>query len=147
MGSNGTLGYSVCVLNKLGMSSKYRDPYLLAIFRDSDASDAVADPWFSGYETEPRWMHMTKSGTGIQCVDEGFALLPPATSPHAETFLQVCADHGVGVDHVLRVPQVERGGRRLDIRDRVQLGAALLRDFVKAGLSLWYPTTAGACAS
>jgi hypothetical protein len=52
----------------------------------------------------------------------------------AEAFSQVCADHGVGADQVLLVPQVERDGRKLDTRDRVQLGAALLRDLVKAGL-------------
>ena len=46
----------------------------------------------------------------------------------------ICKAHGIGDDHVLHVPKVERHGRRLDTRDRVQLGAALLRDFVKEGL-------------
>jgi hypothetical protein len=134
VGSNGMLGYRVCMLNKTQMNSWYRDPYLFAIFRESDARDAVEEPWFTGYETEPRWMRMKKSGTEIHCVDEGLLLRPPKSPTQAETFLQVCAKHEVNGDHLLRVPQVERNGRKFDIRDRVQLGAALLRDFVKAGL-------------
>jgi hypothetical protein len=46
----------------------------------------------------------------------------------------VCADHGVGDDHLLMVPQVDVHGGRLDTEDRVQLGAALVRDLVGAGL-------------
>ena len=134
VGLNGMLGYSVCMLNKTQMNSWYRDPYLFAIHRESGAGDTVEDPWFTGYETEPRWMRMKKSGTELQCVKEGLVLRPPPTPAHAGAFLQVCADHGVGADHVLLVPQVERDGRKLDTRDRVQLGAALLRDLVKAGL-------------
>jgi hypothetical protein len=134
VGSNGTLGYSVCMLDKTQMNSWYRDPYLFAIHRESNVRDAVEDPWFTGYETEPRWMRMKKSGTELQCVTEGLALRPPPASAHAEALSQICADHGIGADHMLLVPQVERDGRKLDTRDRVQLGAALLRDLVKAGL-------------
>jgi hypothetical protein len=79
-------------------------------------------------------MRMKKSGTALQCVKAGLVLRPPPTPAHAEVFSRVCAAHGVGADHVLLVPQVERDGSKLDTRDRVQLGAALLRDLVKAGL-------------
>jgi len=133
-GSNGTLGYSLCMLNKTQMNSWYRDPYLFAMHGESNTGDAVEDPWFTGYETEPRWMRLKKSGTGIQCVEEGFVLRPPSNPGYAEAFSKVCAEHGVGPNHVLRVSQAERDGRKLDTRDRVQLGAALLRDLVNAGL-------------
>jgi Protein of unknown function DUF262 len=134
VGSNGTLGYRICMLYKTQMNSKYRDPYLFAIYRESGLGDEVEDPWFMGYETEPRWMRLKKSGTELQCIEEGLVLRPPPHPSHAEAFLRVCADHGVGADHVLLVPQVEREGYKLDTRDRVQLGATLLRDLVKAGL-------------
>lgn len=79
-------------------------------------------------------MRMKKSGTELQCVKEGLVLRPPSTPAHAETFWQVCEGQGLGADYALLVPQVERDGLKLDTRDRVQLGAALLRDLVKAGL-------------
>lgn len=134
VGSNGALGYSICMLDKTQMNSWYRDPYLFAIYRESNAGEAVEDPWFTGYETASRWMRLKKSGTAMQCVKEGLVLRPPPASAHVEVFSKVCAVHGVDAGHVLRVLQVEREGRQLDTLDRVQLAAALLRDLVKAGL-------------
>jgi hypothetical protein len=133
VGSNGALGYSVCMLDKTQMNSRYRDPYLSAIHRESNVGSDVDYPWFTGYETEPRRMSL-KSGAKIQCVEDGFLLHPPQAAAHAATFLKVCASHAVGADQVLRVPQVESEGRKLDTLDRVSLGAALLSDLVAAGL-------------
>ena len=139
VGSNGELGYCICMLDKSQMNSWYRDPYLSAIQRESGVADAIEQrwpdgPWFTGYETEPRWMRLKKSGTEFQNINEGIVLNPPVASSHAEEFWRVCKDHEVGDDKILHVPQVERGGRCLDTLDRVQIGAALLRDLVKAGL-------------
>lgn len=134
VGANGALGYSVCMLNKSQMNSYYRDPYLFAIHRESGVGAAIEDPWFTGYETQPRWMRLKKSGIEMQCVKEGLVLRAPTAASHAEAFSRVCQAHGVGDDHVLLMPQVERDGRQLDTRDRVQLGAALLRSLVQAGL-------------
>ena len=133
-GWNGTLGYSVCMLNGQRVSGYYRDPYLLAIHRDSGLGGAVQDPWFIGYESNPRWMHLVKSGAQMRCVEAGIALKAPLASQHTVTFSQVCAEHHVGSDLVLRVPKVEHGGKPVDAMDRVQLGAALLRDLVAGGL-------------
>ena len=79
-------------------------------------------------------MRLKTSGTAIQCVKEGLVLRPPPAPTHAKAFAGVCEEHSVGADHVLPVPQVERDGSKLDTRDRVRLGAILLRDLVKAGL-------------
>ncbi|MEY9606266.1 hypothetical protein AB7M74_001862 [Bradyrhizobium japonicum] len=79
-------------------------------------------------------MRLKKSGTELQCVVEGFVVRPPPAPAYAEVLSQVCSERGVGGDHVLLVSQVELDGRKLDNRDRVQVGAALLRDLVKAGL-------------
>lgn len=50
------------------------------------------------------------------------------------TFARLCEAHGIGTDLRLRVSQVSIGGTLLDTKDRVQLGAALLRDLIGAGL-------------
>lgn len=140
----GSLGYCVCMLDKKAMSSYYRDPYLSAIREQSGVPEtavqgAVAQhwsggPWFTGYETEARWMRLEASGAEMQCVQDGLQLRAPAADAHAGAFARVCAAHGVGPDLRLAVPQVAVGERQLDTEDRVQLGAALLRDLVAAGL-------------
>jgi hypothetical protein len=139
VGANGALGYLVCMLDRTQMNSWYRDPYLSAIQRESGSVGAIEErwpggPWFTGYETEPRWMRLKASGTELQCVQGGLLLRPPAAAPHAEPYSRVCAKHGVDADHLLVVPYVEAGGHRLDTMDRIRLGAALLRDLVDAGL-------------
>ncbi|WP_437611909.1 DUF262 domain-containing protein [Sorangium sp. So ce834] len=142
--ASGALGYNVCMLDKKAMSSYYRDPYLSAIRQLSGVADTAVHgavwqdgsggPWFTGYETEARWMRLAASGAEMQCVQDGLELRAPAAAPHAKAFSRVCEVHGVGPDLRLKVPQVTVGGRQLDTKDRVQLGAALLRDLVNAGL-------------
>jgi hypothetical protein len=142
--ATGSLGYSVCMLDKKAMSSYYRDPYLSAIRQQSGVPEAsiqgaVAQhwsggPWFTGYETEARWMHLVASGAEMQYVQDGLQLRAPAADAHAEAFARVCEAHGVGPDLRLSIPQVTVGEDQLDTEDRVQLGAALLRDLVDAGL-------------
>jgi hypothetical protein len=131
------------MLDKKAVSSYYRDPYLTAIRKQSGVARAAVrgtvqhgsgDPGFTGYETEARWMQLVKSGTDMMMLLDGLLLRPPAATHHAETCSRVCHDYGIGADFRLRVPQISVGGRPLDTKDRVQLGAALLRDLVGAGL-------------
>ncbi len=141
--ATGTLGYSVCMLDKKAMSSYYRDPYLSAIRQQSGVSQTAVqgsvqhwsgEPGFTGYETEQRWMRLVNSGTGMQVVPAGIQLRAPTAEQHAEAFLRVCAAHSIGEDLLLKVPQVTVGDLVLDINDRIQLGASLLRDLVDSGL-------------
>ncbi|AFT90159.1 DUF262 domain-containing protein [Paraburkholderia phenoliruptrix] len=135
VGLNGALGYSVCMLDKSQMNSWYRDPYLSAIQHASGTPSAVEEPWFTGYETEPRRMRLKSSGTEIQCVPEGLQLRAPADPPKAEVFARVCTDLAIGSDLLLRVPKVvNAGGDQLDTQDRIRLGADLMRALVDAGL-------------
>ena len=86
----GSLGYDVCMLDKKAMHSYYRDPYLSAIRQQSGvagtavqgavAEGAPGGPWFTGYETEARWMRLTASGAAIQCLQEGLQLRVPASA-------------------------------------------------------------------
>lgn len=140
----GAPGFSVCMLDKKVMSSHYRDPYLSAIRQESGVVEFAVEgavsqhrgdgPWFTGYETEARWMRLCASGAGMQCVVDGLLLRAPQDPAHAELFWRVCEAHGVDADLRLKVSQVTVTGRQLDSKDRVQLGAALLRDLVAAGL-------------
>ncbi len=139
VGTNGPLGYGICMLDRSQMNSWYRDPYLSAINRESGVVDAVEQrwpdgPWFMGYETQPRWLRLIRSGTEFRCVDDGLLLRPPSSGAHAGVLARVCAAHEVQADGLLKVSQIEVDGRKFDTVDRVQLGAALLRDLVKAGL-------------
>jgi len=134
VGWGGNLGYLLCMLRGERVSGYYRDPYLLAIHRLSDVGEAVRDPWFTGYEDNPRWLELKHSGAGLRIVEEGIILRAPLTETERDNFARVCAAHGVTDDLLLHVPQVEIGGVQIDTEDRVQLGAALLRDLVDAGL-------------
>lgn len=132
-GSDGSLGYSLCMLDKTQLNSNYRDPYLLAIRRESDVgSERVNDPWFTGHEWNERWLRLSRSGAGIRCVPEGLVVAPPTDENHTAAFRQVCADYDLQ-EQTLLIPKADRGGT-LDSIDRVQAGANLLRAFVAAGL-------------
>lgn len=86
----------MCMLDKEAMSSYYRDPSLAAIRQQSGVAQTAVqglvqhgsgEPGFTGYETEPRWMRLVKSGTDMQVVPDGILLRAPAAVQHAECFL------------------------------------------------------------
>ncbi|HSH60217.1 MAG TPA: hypothetical protein VK988_11365 [Acidimicrobiales bacterium] len=137
---SGRMGYSICMLNKTQMNGRYRDPYLLAVVSEAHAEASVDDaadggPWFrGGYVTDERWMYLLRSGTGLRCVADGFALTPPTRDGHRETFERICNEHGVDSRHKLVLRQRVRGGEAVDADDRVQAGAALLLDLAGADL-------------
>lgn len=124
-------GYGVCMLNKTVMRSYYQDPYLLAILRESDVGGTVVEPWFFGYETQPREMALKSSGLKIQCVDQGWQITEKLTDQSQKrTFELVCSKHGIGQSRLYTVPQ----NNGIDTSDRVVMGADLLKALVNAGL-------------
>lgn len=126
----GPSGYQACMLQKIVMRSNYRDPYLSAIALESGLGDEIGRLWFSGYENEPRRLRLTKSGLQIECVDEGFQIIASANAAFAGPFKQYRDRTALADDLLYRVPQ-ENG---IDKKDRVSLGASLLRDLVASGL-------------
>jgi hypothetical protein len=125
-------GYGICMLDNLSMRGYYRDPYLYAIWRASGLGDVLADPWpwFSGYETVPRRMILKNSGVNIQSVDQGWQIFGVPTDPALkDSFDKVFDNYGIGKDLVLIIPQ----NNNIDMIDRVELGAPLLKDLVNAG--------------
>lgn len=133
--TTGTWNYSMCMLrtDSLTGSAYYRDPFLLAVWKRSGVGDAVRDPWFRGYETEPRWLRLTTSEGGIRCVSDGFELSPPLDDRAAALWQHVCERHGASATF-LRVAQVGHDGEAIDIEDRVIKCASLLQDLDAAGL-------------
>jgi len=128
-------GYSMCMLRtgSLTGSAQYRDPYLLAVLRASGVKDEVRDPWFSGYESEPRWLQLLASEGRIRCINSGFELDAPLDEHYAAKFRDICEAHGA-VGAFLPVAQVDRDGELVDTEDRIRKCAALLKDLVDAGL-------------
>jgi hypothetical protein len=59
---------------------------------------------------------------------------PPANAAFARAFANVCAAHGVNEGNFLKVAQADHAGHLLDTEDRVQLGAAFVRDLAAADL-------------
>jgi hypothetical protein len=129
----GTFNYSACMPRGRDMRSYHRDPYLLAVWQQSGSSDAVRDPWFEGYEYQPRWLQLKRSGISIRCIDAGFEIQTPQDGLDQDRYAAVCRDHGVDDEGTLAVAQVEHHGERIDTMDRIRLGAALLRDLLDAG--------------
>lgn len=134
--ATGTWNYSMCMLrtDSLTGSAYYRDPFLLAVWNESSTGEAVYDPWFRGYETQPRWLRLVASECGIRCVSGGFELDPPDDENAAARFRQVCERHGAESATFMPIAQIDRGGEPIDSEDRVQKGASMLRALVAAGL-------------
>ena len=90
-----------------------------------------------GYETNPRWLRLEQSGVGMRSISDGFALQGPedealnrsSSTSAANTKTVEIADEGI----VLKIPQQDHGDGLVDSADRVVIGAAFLRDLVKAG--------------
>lgn len=138
-GSNGDLGYSLCMLRRTQLNSYYRDPFLLAVLQASGVAESVTDPWFTGYPTAPRWMQLRRSSTGLRSVAAGITLNPPSLAEHATLFERVCSqrDDLVADDGGFRISIAQRelpDGTIVDVEDRVLKGADVLRALVDAGL-------------
>ena len=82
-------------------------------------------------------MKFARSGTGLRNTATGLVLERP-TAPHTRAALQtVCSAVGATTldsGWFLPIPQTDRSGERIDSTDRVQVGAALLRRLIAAGL-------------
>ncbi|MEU7873048.1 hypothetical protein [Dactylosporangium sp. NPDC049140] len=136
-GADGWLDYSMCMLRTTRLNGYYRDPILLQVRHSSGAGERVEDPWFTGYETTPRWLRLQRRGVGMRSIDRGFALDVPDGEALRAKLADIFDRHGVvhtadGVD-MLPIPRQEGAGG-LDAIDRVVAGASLLRDLVQAGL-------------
>ncbi|MEO7817636.1 MAG: DUF262 domain-containing protein [Actinomycetota bacterium] len=131
-----SMGYSLCMLRggTTALNAWYRDPYLLAIWRELEADSRIEDPWFTGYEKLPRSLQLNRSGTGLRCVPAGYELSVPLVEEQYDAFKSVVLDLGSDQEKVLPVSQEEVDGELIDSADRIQLGANIVRRLLAAGL-------------
>ncbi|WP_438354648.1 DUF262 domain-containing protein [Microbacterium sp. CJ88] len=132
-GRDGELGYSLCMLNKSQLNSYYRDPYLLAAWRESRIGDLADDPWFTGYEWGERWLTFRRSGTRLRCRANGYEIAPPTGREHQEALARVASTLGAR-DGLMPVPQRAAERHILDAVDRIQVGANLMAALAAEGL-------------
>lgn len=136
-------GYSMCMLEKKTTGSYYRDAFLYAVRCQAGVSGTsvygsvwqtgIDGPWFTGYESQPRWMRLAVSGIELRCVENGFQLRLPSEFAGGEQFDRIARRHGIDQDLLLKIPQTNVGDYWLDTEDRVQTGAGLLRELCAAG--------------
>jgi hypothetical protein len=122
-------GFSLRMLLKTYTNSKYRDPYLQAIIALSGAvvGRDVREPWFTGYDVTERWTVLLKSGVELRCTPSGFLLRRPTRDEYSAAFGDLMAKEGVDASLAVTIPQVPQDDPTHDTRDRVQVGADLLR--------------------
>jgi hypothetical protein len=128
----GALGYSLCMLRggTSTLNSRYRDPYLLAIWRNLGNPDGVDDPWFTGHETIPRWLRLRRTGVGIRSVSTGFELSGPALDDFAELYDSLRRQLGASQGGIIEIKQMDG----TDTVDRIAIGTEIVRRLLDAGL-------------
>jgi hypothetical protein len=77
---------------------------------------------------------LTASGTGIQCFADGFRLSTPTDAESVSVFESALAELGIGDDGIFAVAQAAVGDRQVDVEDRIEIGAALVRALISQGL-------------
>jgi hypothetical protein len=136
--SSGTMGFDLCMMHKWQLNSYYRDPYLLAVIRESAAKEGVdveklKHYGWDGYHQDGRWIGLVRSGEkAMSCLNDGYQLYAPADQRQLAVFGPVVRDFGVGVGLLLQIKQEFIGGRAYDLEDRIQAGAKLLRGLLQS---------------
>jgi hypothetical protein len=127
------MGFELRMLDKKILSSRHREPFIYAAWKESGIGAAAADPWFMGYEPNGCWLTLVASATRVRCVQEGWAVRVPhdKSSPQVQAVL---SKHHVDDAGILRVPNIERDNYHYDTVDRIDVAAALIRDLVAVGL-------------
>lgn len=138
-GVQNRLGYELCMLRKTQLNSWYRDPILLQVYTESQVGTKAEDPWFYGWDYEPRFLSLMTSRTGLRSIEDGFEIRTPRTAKRLERFAAVANSRDDVHEYddgrtYLEVPQREIDGRLVDTVDRVQLAAEFVRSLVAAGL-------------
>lgn len=133
-------GYSLCMLrgDSCDDRSYHYDPYLMALVELAQIPpDRIGNTrWpqcFPRYETEERRLILRNSGTQVRCVDSGwqFSGLPEDGTPQRLIFDDIATKHNHYESQTLLYAVPQNNG--IDIEDRIELGAKLLRELVDAG--------------
>lgn len=134
--SSGVKGFDLSMMERWQLNSYYRDPYLLGVVKKckakvgQDVAELKHYGW-DGYRSKDRWIKLASTDENVMsCRDEGFQLQPPTQVAELTAFTEAVQSHGVGSDHMLRVPQVVIDGVIYDQEDRIEAGAKLLHALI-----------------
>jgi hypothetical protein len=136
------MGFSLTNLpgGKKYRNANYLDPYLQAIFEAAGKPTEVGRLTFSGYEWDPRWLRLTRSGVGLRSIPNGFEIAGPTADEFQAAFdtatrgLDLVAVEDAGSTLAMAVRKTTPDATGPDSEDRVQVGAHLLRRLIDAGL-------------
>lgn len=126
--------YQVDMMNGGDYRSAFKDPYLLAIWNEVNQPERLAMPEFRSwdYTGTEKAMKFIESGTGIRTVDAGFEVLLPEDSAQADTARTVLTQFVI--DAANFIPVKRTGPDNLDAEDSVQVGVAIVKALLNAGL-------------
>ncbi len=126
----GEMGYSLCNLSggKERMSSYYRDPYLLSIYRELGSPAQVDDPWFTGYEWDPRWLTLRTNGLGVRCFREGFEVGRVDADGFRRPYVDAPGGLRISQDGFVELNQTADG---VDTEDRIKAGVRLVTELLR----------------
>ncbi|HQQ69416.1 MAG TPA: DUF262 domain-containing protein [Alicycliphilus sp.] len=132
-------GYAMCMLRGdfCDNRSYHYDSYLFALAeaasipKDRIGNDNKWPLCFSGDGTGKRQLELRNSGLKVQCVGAGwqFSSLPEDAQQRL-AFDDVVKHRPLDKNHLYAVPQANG----IDTKDRIALGAQLLRELIEAGL-------------
>lgn len=131
-------GYEACMLRKDQMNSYYADPYLCAAVKYSEINhESIANSnWpnsFYGYETNPRWLHLKKSGIKLRSVDAGWEISDISVTQQTVWRQMIQNIQGITVTEnptsMLTLIAVAKNGE-VDAVDRIEIAANLIKILV-----------------
>jgi hypothetical protein len=136
------MGFSLTNLpgGKKYRNANYRDPYLFAIFEMLGQPLEIAQPWFSGYEWEPRWLRLAKSGVGLRSLPSGFEVARPTVEEFQSTFDSVVPELGIVASNdeeprlFINLAKATDDQSGPDAEDRVVAGSRIVQPFIEVGL-------------
>lgn len=128
----GVLDFELCALRRVQLNSKYRDPYLYAIYRRGGVEESLQDPWFSGYQYHPRWLRVTGSELALRSRNHGFDIQCLGQEAQVAQALDGIAGSVTVADgHVTWwAPQHDDSDTVVDTVDRVEVGCEIVRRLV-----------------
>lgn len=132
VGNDRELGYGLCMLDKTQLNSYYRDPFLSAIIHQAGVSEAFVRDRFYGYAHKPRLMVLTRSGMTIQCIPDGYQMVPPTDPAQTGSYLAIAAKYGITNDLLSLVKMSTNSP--IDAADRIAIGGKFLGELIDAGL-------------
>ncbi|MBZ9973933.1 DUF262 domain-containing protein [Mesorhizobium sp. BR-1-1-10] len=132
VGNDRELGYGLCMLDKTQLNSNYRDPFLSAIIKHAGAPEDSVRDRFNGYAHIPRLMVLTRSGTKIQCIPDGYQVVPPEDAAQNISYLAIAAKYGIS-NNLLSIPKMSANSP-IDAVDRIVIGGKILGELIDAGL-------------